>query len=278
MDRNWQAMNSPDLHFARGTTCKHARFDYMPEHVVCHIVSGEMRVMESHRESVYRAGDSFLLRRNALVKCEQRPLASGIAFRVIYLVLKKDFLLHQAMQHGLPAEAPGTTLAGQVLLLENTPSLTGLFHSLVPYMDAGTHPSAAMTHHKLVELLICLLEQHPELAAWLFTETPAGKLDLAEFMERNFMFNVPMIKFAELSGRSLSTFQRDFVKIFGIQAGAWLLKRRLQAAHEILLNSERKPSDVYIETGFEDFAHFSRSFKTHFGYNPSKINRIRERN
>ncbi|WP_426667873.1 helix-turn-helix domain-containing protein [Mucilaginibacter sp. McL0603] len=276
MDRNWQAMNSPDLHFARSTTCKHARFDYIPEHVVCHIVSGEMRVMESHRESIYRAGDSFLLRRNALVKCEQRPLASGVAFRVIYLLLKKDFLQRQAMQHQSPKERPGTTSTGQVLLLEPTPSLTGLFRSLVAYMDAGTHPSAAMTRHKLVEMLICLLEQHPEMATWLFTETQAGKLDLAEFMERNFRFNVPMSKFAELSGRSLSTFQRDFMKIFGMQAGAWLLKRRLQAAREILLNSERKPSDVYIEIGFEDLAHFSRSFKTYFGYNPSKIKRTLE--
>jgi AraC-like DNA-binding protein len=277
MDRDWQAINSPDLHFARGTTCKHARFDYMPEHVVCHIVSGEMRVMESPRESIYRAGNSFLLRRNALVKCEQRPLASGVAFGVIYLLLKKDFLQQQAMQHGLPTEAPGTTLAGQVLLLEPTPSLTGLFQSLVPYMDTGTQPSAAMTRHKLVEMLICLLEQHPEMATSLFTETPAGKLDLAEFMERNFRFNVPMSKFAELSGRSLSTFQRDFIKIFGMRASAWLLSRRLQAAHEILLNSDRKPSDVYIEIGFEDFAHFSRSFKRNYGYNPSKVKRTLER-
>jgi AraC family transcriptional regulator, exoenzyme S synthesis regulatory protein ExsA len=277
MDRNWQAMNSPDLHFASGTTCKHARFDYMPEHVVCYIVSGEMRVMESHRESIYRAGNSFLLRRNALVKCEQRPLASGVAFRVIYLLLKKDFLQQQAMQYGLLKEAPGTALNGQVLLLEPTPSLTGFFHSLVSYMDTGTHPSAAMTRHKLVEMLICLLEQRPEMATWLFTETPAGKLDLAEFMERNFRFNVPMNKFAELSGRSLSTFQRDFIKIFGMRASAWLLNRRLQAAHEILLNTDRKPSDVYIEIGFEDFAHFSRSFKRNYGYNPSKVKRTLER-
>jgi AraC-like DNA-binding protein len=245
--------------------------------VVCHIVSGEMRVMESPRESIYRAGNSFLLRRNALVKCEQRPLASGVAFGVIYLLLKKDFLQQQAMQHGLPTEAPGTTLAGQVLLLEPTPSLTGLFQSLVPYLDTGTQPSAAMTRHKLVEMLICLLEQHPEMATSLFRETPAGKLDLAEFMERNFRFNVPMSKFAELSGRSLSTFQRDFIKIFGMRASAWLLSRRLQAAHEILLNSDRKPSDVYIEIGFEDFAHFSRSFKRNYGYNPSKVKRTLER-
>jgi transcriptional regulator GlxA family with amidase domain len=32
-----------------------------------------------------------------------------------------------------------------------------------------------------------------------------------------------------------------------------------------------------LETGFEDFAHFSRSFKTYFGYNPSKVKLTPER-
>jgi len=277
MDLNGLHTKQPDIQFAIGTTCEHARLDYMPEHVVCHIISGEMRVIESNRQSIYRAGDSFLLRRNGLIKCEHRPIGSGIEFKVVFLVLKKDFLHNYALQHGLSKETQQTGLYQQVLLLEHTPSLTGLFQSLLPYMDAHAVPGAAITAHKLAEALICLLEQNKDLAGWLFTTAETGKVDLAEFMERNFMFNVPMNKFAELSGRSLSTFQRDFMKIFGIQAGAWLLKRRLQAAHDTLLNTGRKPSDVYLEIGFEDFAHFSRSFKTYFGYNPSQIKRSPEK-
>lgn len=30
-------------------------------------------------------------------------------------------------------------------------------------------------------------------------------------------------------------------------------------------------SDIYIELGFEDLAHFSRSFKKYFGKNPSEV-------
>jgi hypothetical protein len=39
-----------------------------------------------------------------------------------------------------------------------------------------------------------------------------GKTDLREFMLCNYMFNIPINKFAELTGRSLSTFQRDFLR------------------------------------------------------------------
>jgi len=32
-----------------------------------------------------------------------------------------------------------------------------------------------------------------------------------------------------------------------------------------------KPSDVYLEVGFEDLSHFSYAFKNAFGVAPSKI-------
>ncbi|RYY38026.1 MAG: AraC family transcriptional regulator [Sphingobacteriaceae bacterium] len=274
MNRDRQQDIHADIQFAISTNCTHARMDYIPEHFVCHIASGEMRVIESHQQSIYRAGDTFLLRRNALAKCEQRPIASGIQFKVIFLVLKKDFLQDYAIRHGLSIMPQKNSINAQVQLLMPTLALKGLFNSLVPYLDVGVHPSTEIINLKLEEMLICLQEINSELTASLFTVETTGKLNLSEFMERNYMFNVPLNKFAELSGRSLSTFQRDFIRIFNMQAGPWLLKRRLQAAHDLLLNSDRKPSDVYLETGFEDFAHFSRSFKKNFGYNPSRVNNI----
>lgn len=271
MEPNSQQVRQSEIHFAIGRICTHARMDYIADHIICHIISGEMRVIESQRQTIYRAGDSFLLRRNALAKCEQRPTASGIEFKVIFMVLTKDYLQNYAIQHNLSGELQKDNLQPLLTLLKPTPSLTGLFDSLLPYINAHSYPSAHITTLKLEEFLICLQEQNAGLLTSLFTLAVHGKLDLAEFMERNYMFNVPMNKFAELSGRSLSTFQRDFIKIFDTQASQWLLKRRLKAAHALLLNNTRKPSDVYLETGFEDLSHFSRSFKKYFGYNPSKL-------
>jgi AraC-like DNA-binding protein len=260
-----------DIQFAIGTVCTHARMDYISEHFVCHIVSGEIRVIESDRQSIYRAGDSFLLRRNTLAKVEHRPIGSGIEFKVMFLVLKKDFLQDYAIRRNLSNIPQTADLKPQVQLLKPSPALTGLFNSLLPYLDAHSNPSAMISAHKLEEMLICLQELDSELITSLLTVAVTDRLDLTEFMERNYMFNVPLAKFSELSGRSLSTFQRDFKKVFHTQAAHWLLKRRLKAAHDLLMNSGRKPNDVYLETGFEDLAHFSKSFKKEFGYNPSKV-------
>ena len=260
-----------DIQFAVGSICTHARLDYIAEHFVCHIVSGEIRVIESNRQNIYRAGDSFLLRRNTLAKVEHRPVGPGAGFKVMFLVLKRDFLQDYAVRRKLVHPPQATDLTPQVSLLPQSPALKGLFNSLLPYIDARNYPSALITTHKLEELLICLEELDSKLITSLMAVASTDRLDLAEFMERNYMFNVPLTKFSELSGRSLSTFQRDFKKIFHDQAAHWLLKRRLKAAHDLLMNSDRKPSNVYLEAGFEDLAHFSRSFKKEFGYNPSQV-------
>jgi AraC-like DNA-binding protein len=74
-----------------------------------------------------------------------------------------------------------------------------------------------------------------------------------------------------LSGRSIATFHREFKRTFNTSPHQWIKERRLLKAKELLTLTNRKPSDIYIELGFEDLAHFSRSFKKHFGKNPSKV-------
>ena len=72
--------------------------------------------------------------------------------------------------------------------------------------------SEVMKRHKLEEAIHILLEQEDSLEQCLFDFADPGKTDLREFMLRNYMFNIPINKFAELTGRSLSTFQRDFFR------------------------------------------------------------------
>ena len=98
-----------------------------------------------------------------------------------------------------------------------------------------------------------------------------GKIDLAGFMEKNFMFNMSLERFGYLTGRSIATFNRDFRKAFGVTPQRWLTQKRLESAHYQLTEKHRKPVDVYIESGFENLSHFSFAFKKHFGHTPTEL-------
>jgi AraC-like DNA-binding protein len=96
------------------------------------------------------------------------------------------------------------------------------------------------------------------------------KINLADFMENNYMFNMTMEKFRYMTGRSLTTFKRDFKKAFNATPQKWIIQKRSKLAHYQIAEKSRKPIDVYLETGFENLSHFSFAFKKHFGYTPTE--------
>jgi AraC-like DNA-binding protein len=98
-----------------------------------------------------------------------------------------------------------------------------------------------------------------------------GKIDLAGYMQKNFMFNLPLEKFGYLTGRSLTTFKRDFLKAFNMTPQRWLTQKRLELAHYRFVERKARPIDVCYEVGFENLSHFSFAFKKQYGYAPSEL-------
>jgi len=121
------------------------------------------------------------------------------------------------------------------------------------------------------EVITILRILDPSVDRCLANFSEPGKIDLADFMEKNFMFNMPLQKFAYLSGRSLTTFKTDFKKAFSLSPQRWLTQKRLELAHYQLSEKNGKPADIYLEAGFENLSHFSFAFKKHFGYPPTEV-------
>jgi AraC-like DNA-binding protein len=82
---------------------------------------------------------------------------------------------------------------------------------------------------------------------------------------------MPIEKFGYLTGRSLSTFKRDFKKAFNTTPQKWLTEKRLRLAHYQLTEKRRKPIDVFYEVGFENLSHFSYAFKKQYGISPTEL-------
>ena len=96
-------------------------------------------------------------------------------------------------------------------------------------------------------------------------------------MNRNYTFNVSIERFAFLTGRSLSAFKRDFKTVYNETPNRWLIKRRLEEAYFLIDKKHEKPSEIYIDLGFEDLSHFSFAFKKLFGVAPGELVRPKKR-
>ncbi|GEN67461.1 helix-turn-helix domain-containing protein [Chryseobacterium rhizosphaerae] len=60
-------------------------------------------------------------------------------------------------------------------------------------------------------------------------------------------------------------------KIFNETPNRWLIKRRLQEALFLIKEKKQRPTDIYIDLGFEDLSHFSFAFKKEFGISASSL-------
>jgi len=90
-------------------------------------------------------------------------------------------------------------------------------------------------------------------------------------MLQNFHYNVPIENFANLTGRSLAGFKRDFSRVFQTSPRKWLQEKRLTEAHRLIHKKKKKPADIYLDLGFENLSHFYTSFKQKFGVTPGTL-------
>jgi len=84
------------------------------------------------------------------------------------------------------------------------------------------------------------------------------------------MYDLTIEDLAHYTGRSLSTFKRDFKKLSEISPRNWIMRRRLQVAQELIMSTERSIVQIMSDVGFKNFSHFCRAYRKHFGCSPSK--------
>jgi len=241
---------------------------FVHEHVLGYVKSGEIHLQTATGIQVIKEGAIALIRRNQLVKSIKVPPAGG-EFLSINIFIGQDFLRRYSAEFNI---SPGLKYNGDPLrLLPPDPFMKGYFDSLMPYFDHAIQPDQSLAELKTKEAVQLLLRMEPDYREFLFDFSEPYKVDLEAYMNQHYMFNVPTLQFARLTGRSLASFKRDFEKVFKTSPGAWLQQKRLSEAYYQLKEKGRKPTDVYLDVGFENLSHFSYSFKKAFGVAPSGV-------
>ena len=239
----------------------------LDDHCFVRILSGQLKIIQSNTIRLFGAGDTILFPRRRLSTVVQYP-KDNQAYKCVLIMFKGD-RLKQYYAANPPVKS--AERASEVKSFDKHPLIESYFASLLPYFDLQYELPEKLLAIKIEEALTILRTVDKSVDSFLADFTEPGKIDLAEYMEQNYMFNMPLDKFSYLTGRSLTTFKRDFNKIYGATPQRWLTKTRLKLAHHLLLESKQKPVDVFWEVGFENLSHFSYAFKKEFGYAPKEI-------
>jgi len=236
------------------------------QHMLVWFISGETKIVQADTIHIFKKGDIFLIPRNQLATIINYP-KNGEPHKTVVMHLTtaklKDFYANLDIK-------PKTSISPKINYYNNHPLLESCLASLIPYFDMKELPED-IASLKITEAITILRTIDKEIDNILANFEEPGKIDLVHFMERNFMFNMPLDKLGYLTGRSLSTFNRDFRKYFNTTPQKWLTTKRLELAHYELTKNKKKAIDVCYEVGFENLSHFSFAFKKQFGYTATEL-------
>jgi len=231
-------------------------------------VSGQFTMESATQKISMRRGGVLLIRKNQVAQLTKAPL-DGEDYQTIIIRLPEDLLRKIALEEQIEIRQKYTGESN--VLIPPNEYLQGYFQSVMPYVrNPQEQMTVALGILKVREAVQLLLHTMPQLKQFLFDFSEPYKIDLEKFMLGNYHYNVSVEKFAQLTGRSLAGFKRDFQKIFDMPPRQWLLEKRLIEARHLIEKKNRKPSAIYLDLGFESLSHFSHSFKKKFGKAPTE--------
>ena len=147
--------------------------------------------------------------------------------------------------------------------------LVAFAYSLKPYFNDPASVNPGLLKLKIMEMLYDVSECSKNMFRQILQLRKPVRTDIRQVVEQHYASPVTLPELAYLSGRSLSSFKRDFQNVYNMPPAQWIREQRLCKAKEMLQNTMMSVSDVCYTLGFENPTHFSRIFKDYYGMPPS---------
>lgn len=157
-------------------------------------------------------------------------------------------------------------------IIENDTYITSYLNSLSSINTTPSNFLDKILSVKFEEIMLYLLNKYgTKFELYLHSLISKEVSPFKKIIESNVYSNLKLEEIAFLCNMSLSTFKRYFTSEYNISPGKWLQDKRLQKAKEILQEGDVKPSDVYLDFGYNNLSNFSIAFKNKFGVNPKDV-------
>ena len=145
-------------------------------------------------------------------------------------------------------------------------------NNLYMYFDNPEMIDDELAILKLKELIMLLLksERYENVQDFLSELFQPGKLKFTSIIENNLFSDISIDELAFVTGKSLSSFKREFNTVYGMSPAKYIKGRRLDHAAKLLTSSESAVSSIAYESGFQDPSTFSSAFHEKFETSPSQ--------
>ena len=241
---------------------------FLEQHLLYVVLGGSVKLTCGRQTWTVGKNEMILLRRAQSVSYEkQGSEETGLFESQLFAIndeLLKDFLTSQQVQIPQMTEELGAQVSPM------SDRLVAYCWSLSPYFNDPSQVNPGLLRLKVMELLYNVMDCSKNIFRQMLQLRQPVKTDIHRVIEENYTSPISLDELAYLSGRSLSSFKREFQNIYGESPARWIREKRLSKAQQMLRSSSLSVADVAYSLGFENPTHFSRIFKQQYGYAPSQ--------
>jgi AraC-like DNA-binding protein len=242
------------------------------DHGIVYVLSGKLEINENGKITNLYKGECAFVRKDNRVSMTKMPKKNE-QYKSIWLMFTRKFLreFYRILDKKQLPENAKRQKVSVYKLPADRPDIRSLFESMTPYFDSLISPTDELLKMKMTEGVLALLNTDKNVYASLFDFAEPWKIDILDFMNENYMYDLSVEEMASYTGRSLASFKRDFKKISNLSPEKWVIEKRLKVAHDKINRENKKASDVYLEVGFKSLSHFSTAFKRQYGFPPTAM-------
>ena len=240
------------------------------QHFISYVVSGKKDWTSLHQKHTTRDGEAVFIRKGIYNTKQYFEVDYCVILFFITDEFIRKFMIENQFNKNISTEE-----SPQMFPIEVNDSLTSLFMSVFNYFKQGGEIPKQLIELKFKELLynIILNPKNKQLTSYFNSISNTQKTALSEIMLKNFHSELSLEEFAHLSGRSLSTFKRDFKSNFDETPRKWINNKRLTYAKTLIENTSLTINEVCFESGFKNASHFNKAFKDRYQFPPNTYRR-----
>ena len=143
--------------------------------------------------------------------------------------------------------------------------------SLLFYLENPSFVNEDILILKLKEIILLLTQtKHAQsvkiILSQLFSPTT---YTFKQIIEANLFSQIKVEELSQQTNLSISSFKREFVKLYNDTPANYIKIRKLEKAAELLLISDERISDIAFSCGFNDLSNFTKSFHEKYQTTPT---------
>jgi AraC-like DNA-binding protein len=244
-------------------------------HCFMYVLKGKVEVQASDGSSITTgSGEMLFMPRDTYLISDFVTIDNDIELYLIFIEhdIIDVFLGSVVKIKEIKTKEMTNSILPSICTLQTNTSISHYFKAL-KNVYSGLDNNRELLKLKLLEFLYLVnMDSRNDITETLeASEQRKRKRNMASLMLENYKNNLTVSDFANLSGRSLSTFNREFKRKYGKPPKQWLIEQRMLEASKLLAKGSNVTSCA-LEVGYSNVSHFIKAYRSIHGKTPKEKN------